>query len=166
MQAIETIPYLLEKLDFTKFSPTKLLLISPKDQSTALRLQLSDRYPQAMFDRLTGDIKQFPVKNDYYDLIVAHWLPIKALKIEDPALLFYLLHHFLAPAGAFLFSSPGPEPLQVLGDLLLKAGYQDPVMDRDNLILDEQPLELFYGLAWKAAGQIPIRQVPIRQIIT
>ena len=57
---------------------------------------------------------------------------------EDIPAFFKEIHRILAPNGIFLFSTLGteaPHELEILGDALLKTGFQLPVVDREILKL-------------------------------
>lgn len=171
----KTLPYLLEKLEFIKLQPKNILLIGDPALEEKMLSALEALYPETQCDFLSQHIhiRDYPVKADYYDLIISHWLqPLDLLPdgltdtpLSTYELLFYLLHHFLKPKGLLLFSHLGPEttlaglntaesaalqpPMSALGDVLLKLDYQDPVLDRDCLIDEKGALELSYGHAWK-----------------
>lgn len=168
----ETLAYLLEKLEFIKLKPKTMLVIGCSALKEKTVITLKALYPEVQCDFLFQSMRDYPVKADHYDLILGHWLQPTDLLPEDLTdnalstyeLLFYLLHVFLKPNGLLLFSYLGPEttlsglntvlahtqpPMQVLGDALLKLGYQDPVLDRDRLCYKEGCLELAYGHAWK-----------------
>lgn len=70
-----------------------------------------------------------------YDCIIAH---LVLLWQEDIGAFFHKMRSMLSPNGAFLFSTMGPETtnrLEIVGDALVKAGFQLPVVDRDVLQL-------------------------------
>jgi hypothetical protein len=169
----ETLDYLLEKLDFIKLAPQNILLIGDAGLKIRMIEAIKAIYPEAECDFLSQHIRDYPLKSDYYDLILSHWLQPVDLLPDDLAdnivstyeLLFYLFQHFLKPNGLLLFSHLGPEtnlaglspgalaaltvPMPALGDVLLKLDYQDPVLDRDCFKDERGCLELAYGHAWK-----------------
>jgi hypothetical protein len=139
-----TLPYLLEKLDFIKLQPQHTLIVGHAELQTATHEALQQRYPFAQYDFVSGSICDYPTRPDYYNLIFCHWLqPAADLGYE---LLFYIFHHFMTEQGLLLFScDTSCAAMQYLGDSLLKLGYQDPVIDKDKFT----DLELAYGHAWK-----------------
>ncbi len=169
----ETLDYLLEKLDFIKLVPQNILLIGNAGLKDRMTGALKAIYPEAECDFLSQHIQNYPLKANYYDLIFSHCLqPLELLSDEladnmlsSHELLLYLLQHFLKPQGLLLFSYLGPETsllglsatalaapkvsMSVLGDVLLKLDYQDPVLDRDCLQDERGYLELVYAHAWK-----------------
>jgi len=125
-----------------------------------------------------GDAHTLPFKDGQFDLVISNLcLPLCA----QPAQVFADVSRVLAPGGAFLFSSFGPDTLleyrqrwatvdayphvsglidmHDLGDSMLRAGLADPVLDRDNIRLDypsvqalENELQAF-GLVNVAQGR-------------
>ena len=169
----KTLPYLLEKLPFIKLYPKKILVIGKPDLEFQLCTKLQAMYPAAVIDFFAKGLREYPLTELSYDLIVLHWIDLGLLLPDDLndnilstyELLFYLLHHLLAPKGLLLFSSLGPEtmglnvaqmsiPMNILGDLLLKLGYQDPVLDRDCFEEVSFRIELAYGHAWRKATEL------------
>jgi len=103
---------------------------------------------------LCGDIEQVPLAAARADLI---WSNLALQWVNDPARVFGEFHRVLAPAGLVMFSTFGPDTLKELraaygaadgrahvhrfidmhdvGDMLVKAGFADPVMDMEYLTL-------------------------------
>ena len=103
---------------------------------------------------LCGDIEQLPLAAARADLI---WSNLALQWVNDPARVFAEFHRVLAPAGLVMFSTFGPDTLKELraayrgaddrahvhrfidmhdvGDMLVKAGFADPVMDMECLTL-------------------------------
>ena len=101
-----------------------------------------------------GDIEQLPLAAARADLI---WSNLALQWVNDPAHVFAEFHRVLAPAGLVMFSTFGPDTLKELrtayggaddrahvhrfidmhdiGDMLVKAGFADPVMDMECLTL-------------------------------
>lgn len=102
---------------------------------------------------VAGDIERLPLTDASIGLIVSNL----ALQWCDPQAAFTEFRRVLAPGGVLLFTSFGPDTLKELraawravddaphvhvfpdmhdlGDLLLRAGFADPVMDVDRLIV-------------------------------
>mgnify|MGYP001189276219 FL=1 len=105
---------------------------------------------------ILSDAENMPFKNNKFDLIISsftlHWCD----EIEK---IFFDTHRFLKDKGLFLFSTVGPNTLDELetayyqaidtekhvnyfsdmhtyGDLLLKFGFHDPVMDTEKIIVE------------------------------
>jgi malonyl-CoA O-methyltransferase len=143
--------HILQRLDFIKVSPQKVLNLSKNTSYFAKAL--SKRYPKAKI------FEHFPEKKQSIDLIFSH-LVLHAY----PDLLseFQKIRHFLKIEGVFLFSMLGQNTLIELrdkweipsfkdmhhvGDFLLQAGFQDPVVDMETVqlqfnTLDDLSLEL------------------------
>jgi len=101
--------------------------------------------------RVAGDAELLPLVEQSIDLVVSNLL----LPWCEPANLFSEVHRVLRPAGVFAFSSFGPDTLKELrgawsivddtphvhafidmhnlGDMLLAAGFAEPVMDTETL---------------------------------
>lgn len=100
--------------------------------------------------RLCADFGRLPLAAASIDLVwsnmALHWAP-------DPLAVLREFHRVLAPGGLLMFSAPGPDTLAELrqaagkarvhafadmhdlGDLLLAAGFAEPVMDAERLTL-------------------------------
>jgi len=101
-----------------------------------------------------GDIEQLPLAAAQTDLI---WSNLALQWVNEPARVFAEFHRVLRPAGLVMFSTFGPDTLKELraayggadrrahvhrfidmhdvGDMLVKAGFADPVMDMEYLTL-------------------------------
>ena len=101
-----------------------------------------------------GDIELLPVATAAADLV---WSNLALQWVNDPRHAFAELHRVLKPGGLLMFSSFGPDTLKELraafrgaderthvhrfidmhdvGDMLLAAGFADPVMDMEYLTL-------------------------------
>lgn len=103
---------------------------------------------------LVGDAEQLPIASSSVDLVFSNL----ALQWCDPDAVFCEFARVLRPGGTILFSTFGPDTLRELrqawrevneaphvhdfvdmhdlGDALMRAGLIEPVMDRENLLLD------------------------------
>jgi malonyl-CoA O-methyltransferase len=101
-----------------------------------------------------ADIERLPLKSSSIDLV---WSSLALQWVNDPELAFRELHRAIAPNGLLLFSTFGPDTLKELrqafaqvdggshvsrfadmhdiGDLLVHAGFQHPVMEMEMLTL-------------------------------
>jgi len=101
-----------------------------------------------------GDIERLPLAAAQTDLI---WSNLALQWVNEPARVFAEFHRVLRPAGLVMFSTFGPDTLKELraaygaadrrahvhrfidmhdvGDMLVKAGFADPVMDMEYLTL-------------------------------
>ena len=101
-----------------------------------------------------GDIERLPLAAAQTDLI---WSNLVLQWVNEPARVFAEFHRVLRPAGLVMFSTFGPDTLKELraayggadrrahvhrfidmhdvGDMLVKAGFADPVMDMEYLTL-------------------------------
>jgi malonyl-CoA O-methyltransferase len=101
-----------------------------------------------------GDIEALPLAAARTDLI---WSNLALQWVNDPARVFAEFHRVLKPAGLVMFSTFGPDTLKELraayggadarahvhrfidmhdiGDMLVRSGFADPVMDMENLTL-------------------------------
>ena len=104
-----------------------------------------------------GDIEQLPLASGSVDLV---WSNLALQWVNDPDKAFAEFHRVLAPGGLLMFSTFGPDTLKELraayagvdrhthvsrfidlhdvGDILVKRGFGDPVMDME-------PFTLTYG---------------------
>jgi len=103
---------------------------------------------------LAGDAERLPIASGSVDLVFSNL----ALQWCDPDAVFSEFTRVLRPGGTLLFSTFGPDTLQELrqawhevnelphvhdfidmhdlGDALMRAGLIEPVMDRENLVLE------------------------------
>jgi len=101
-----------------------------------------------------GDIERLPVAAARTDMV---WSNLALQWVNEPARAYAELHRALRPGGLFMFSSFGPDTLKELraaygaadglahvhhfidmhdvGDMLVKAGFGDPVMDMEYVTL-------------------------------
>ncbi len=108
--------------------------------------------PAAQF--VCADIERLPLKNSSVDLV---WSSLALQWANDPEAAFRELHRAIAPDGLLLFSTFGPDTLKELrqafarvdggahvsrfvdmhdiGDMLVHAGFQHPVMEMEMLTL-------------------------------
>lgn len=108
--------------------------------------------PAAQF--VCADIERLPLKNSSVDLV---WSSLALQWANDPEATFRELHRAIAPDGLLLFSTFGPDTLKELrqafarvdggshvsrfvdmhdiGDMLVHAGFQHPVMEMEMLTL-------------------------------
>lgn len=120
-----------------------------------------DRFVQRLTfhaSRLThyvcGDIERLPLKTSSADLI---WSSLALQWVNEPELAFRELHRVISPGGLLIFSTFGPDTLKELrqafaqvdggahvsrfidmhdiGDMLVHAGFQHPVMEMEMLTL-------------------------------
>lgn len=103
---------------------------------------------------LCGDIEQLPLANASVDMV---WSNLALQWVNDPDKAFAEFHRVLAPGGLLMFSTFGPDTLKELraaytgvdqhthvsrfidlhdvGDILVKRGFGDPVMDMEPFTL-------------------------------
>ncbi len=103
---------------------------------------------------LCGDIEQLPLASGSVDLV---WSNLALQWMNDPDQAFAEFHRVLAPGGLLMFSTFGPDTLKELraaysgvdkhthvsrfidlhdiGDILVKRGFADPVMDMEPFTL-------------------------------
>lgn len=113
---------------------------------TPLLARLRGRAPRPV----NADVRALPLKNGCLDLVwsnlMLHWL-------DDPLPAFRELHRVLATGGLLTFAMLGPDTLKELraagatslrgfadmhdvGDMLVAAGFAEPVMDMDMITLE------------------------------
>ena len=119
------------------------------------------RWWRSLFERggprlsaLCGDMEQLPLTTGAAGMI---WSNLALQWAHDPRRTFAEMHRVLAPGGLLMFSSFGPDTLKELrtawegvdghthvhrfidmhdlGDMLVAAGYADPVMDMEHVTL-------------------------------
>jgi malonyl-CoA O-methyltransferase len=108
-------------------------------------------------NELCGDIEQLPLAGGSVDLV---WSNLALQWVNDPDKAFAEFHRVLAPGGLLMFSTFGPDTLKELraafastasvdqhthvsrfidlhdiGDILVKRGFADPVMDMEPFTL-------------------------------
>ena len=103
---------------------------------------------------LCGDIEQLPLASGSVDMV---WSNLALQWMNDPDQAFAEFHRVLAPGGLLMFSTFGPDTLKELraaysgvdrhthvsrfidlhdiGDILVKRGFGDPVMDMEPFML-------------------------------
>jgi malonyl-CoA O-methyltransferase len=124
--------------------------LAPAMVAKALRQQ--GRWHRGRY--LAGDAEALPVADDSVDLIFSNL----TLQWCDPDAVFAEFARVLRPGGTILFSTFGPDTLRELrdawcavdksphvhdfidmhdlGDAMMRSGLVEPVMDRENLVLD------------------------------
>ncbi len=121
------------------------MLLAVKSRAPLLA-RLRGRAPRPV----NADVRALPLKNGCLDLVwsnlMLHWL-------DDPLPAFRELHRVLATGGLLTFSMLGPDTLKELraagatsprgfpdmhdvGDMLIAAGFAEPVMDMDMITLE------------------------------
>lgn len=95
-------------------------------------------------------VTALPFQNESIDLIFANQC---FLDVKDFVSLFAELQRIMTPNGCLMFSSLGPDTLKEIegrptymdlhdiGDALLQCGFQDPVMDREDICLHYSSIE-------------------------
>jgi len=149
---------MLERLDFVKCDPGKVLLLAAEQSPHCLE-SLRQRYPTADFDVIVSPHQSIPLDKmaalipDHYDLIVANL--VAPWVITHPQCLL-ALRFAMRANGLLFFTTVGPDSLRELkqstahfslprvyefidmhhiGDALLAHRWQDPVMDMETLTL-------------------------------
>ena len=105
---------------------------------------------------ILSDAENMPFKNNKFDLIISSFTLHWCFEIEK---IFFDIYRFLNDKGLFLFTTVGPSTLDELdtayyeagdsvrhtnyfsdmhtyGDLLLKLGFHDPVMDTEIIVIE------------------------------
>lgn len=126
------------------------------------------------FTLMQANFMQLPFADESVDFIFAHQLIESA---EVLTLLFQECFRVLKPQGCFIFSTLGPDTFKELksntsfgfmdmhdvGDILLKQGFLDPVMDREDVILNyPNPAFLYSALqaqGWNLPKELSSQQV-------
>lgn len=151
---------------------------------------------------VNSSVTQLPLADESVDFIMIHQL---IASLEDMAIILQECFRILKPDGCLLFSTLGPDSFKEValvdnvplvdmhdvGDLLMRCGFSNPVMDRDDIVLRYQDsrqledklrvknialqlppsknqltFEVIYGHAWRGRTKLPagIQAVPISQI--
>jgi malonyl-CoA O-methyltransferase len=119
--------------------------------------------------QVCGDLESLPVRKDWADMV---WSNATLQWVNDLGRAVAEVRRVLAPGGLFMFSSFGPDTLKELreafrgdghthtnrftdmhdvGDVLVRAGFADPVMDMEMVTLTyDEPLAIMRDL--KAIG--------------
>ena len=113
--------------------------MSPAFIADELKARLLEHAPNPVLPTKRLELLQADIQKKYqdaeFDCVIASLILIAQ---EDVAKFFTEINRILAPNGIFLFSTLGTElshELEKLGDDLLKAGFNLPVVDRENLQL-------------------------------
>lgn len=142
------------------------------------RMPLMQRLLKRMPRWVNADVRALPLAGGSLDLawsnLVLHWL-------DDPLLAFRELHRVLATGGLLTFSMLGPDTLKELrvagarslrgfrdmhdiGDMLVTAGFAEPVMDMEMIRLTYRQSRQFLrdqrrlGVRDGLLGQMPWRE--------
>jgi malonyl-CoA O-methyltransferase len=126
------------------------------------------------FSLLQANNIQLPFADESIDFILAHQLIESS---DNLTLIFQECFRVLKPNGCILFSTLGPDTFKELpmslsnhfidmhdvGDLLLKQGFSDPVMDRDDIVLryvDSARLkDALVAQGWPLQGDIQVQDI-------
>lgn len=138
--------------------------LAPAAQSVAQRWWARLRQRRAPVTRVTAELHDLPFDDGEFDLVISNLaLPWCA----EPPAVFREVSRVLVEQGAFFFSTAGPDTLHEyralwagidghahsfglvdmhdLGDAMLAAGFADPVLDRDDIIVDYPSLGALEG---------------------
>ena len=144
----------------TGYLSNMLFKLYPNANITCLDISLNmleeSHKKNSSLNYVLSDAENMPFKNNKFDLIVSSFTLHWCFEIEK---IFFDIHRFLKDKGLFLFTTVGPSTLDELntayyeavdserhinyfsdmhtyGDLLLKFGFQDPVMDTEKIIIE------------------------------
>lgn len=142
---------------YPKAEVTALDIAQPMLQTARNKSRKSswlERITQPLTHYVCADIERLPLKTSSVDLV---WSSLALQWVNDPELAFRELHRASAPNGLLLFSTFGPDTLKELrqafaqvdggshvsrfvdmhdiGDMLVHAGFQHPVMEMEILTL-------------------------------
>ena len=102
-----------------------------------LKARLLEHAPNPVLPAKMLELSPAGIQKKYqdaeFDCVIA---PLVLMDQEKWRVFFTEIQRILAPNGFFLFSTLGneaPNELEILGDTLLKAGFQLPVVDREIL---------------------------------
>lgn len=179
---------LLERLDFIRLQPQ--LIVNLATATDKLGPLLAKRYRKAKvlvvadtlstlptarrqvgwFTRqrfVSASNTSLPLCDQSVDLIIANLL------VSTPAL-WQELSRLLKPGGVLLFSMQASDNFSVdmhtVGDGLIRAGLLDPVIDREEIAIGSDFVQIIYGLGWGADISLtaPLRHgevaIPIKEI--
>lgn len=111
-----------------------------------LKMRLLEHAPDSVLPVKRLDLSDFNIQEKYQDAefecIIA---PLVLISQEEMQVFFKEIHRILAPNGIFLFSTLGNQvshELEQLGDVLLKTGFQLPVVDRETLQLQYDDIQV------------------------
>ena len=144
----------------TGYLSNMLFKLYPHANITCLDISLNmleeSHKKNSSLNYVLSDAENMPFKNNKFDLIVSSFTLHWCFEIEK---IFFDIHRFLKDKGLFLFTTVGPSTLDELntayyeavdserhinyfsdmhtyGDLLLKFGFHDPVMDTEKMIIE------------------------------
>jgi malonyl-CoA O-methyltransferase len=129
---------ILQRLDFIRLAPQSILDVSLVE--SGLQAGLQEKYPDADIQQAAPSAINQPDKS--VDLVV-----MNLTLLEDMSNCLQEVMRVLKPDSIFIFTQLGVESLKEIrnqqvqfpdmhdiGDALLKHGFQDPVMDMQNII--------------------------------
>ncbi|MBT3697920.1 MAG: malonyl-ACP O-methyltransferase BioC [Gammaproteobacteria bacterium] len=145
----------------------------------AENMLLECREKNSTFNLVVSDIESLPFKPSSFDLIVSsftlHWC-------EEVEKIFYDVRKSLCSDGIFMFTTVGPNTLQELqkaykhidleqhinsftdmhlyGDSLLKCGFDDPVMDSEEITIEYPTFKEVLNSLKKTGANTVIGQEP------
>jgi len=151
-QGVSLLRQIYPKAEVTALDIAQPMLHAARNKSR--KSSWLERITQPLTHYVCADIERLPLKTSSVDLV---WSSLALQWVNDPELAFRELHRAIAPNGLLLFSTFGPDTLKELrqafaqvdggshvsrfvdmhdiGDMLVHAGFQHPVMEMEMLTL-------------------------------
>lgn len=151
---------LLSHLDFIRIQPLTILYLSWHDIFSKENLQR--RYPLATITQRDDFLSLNQFTKDGFDLIIADF----PLHLFNPHVVLQTFYQLLRPDSLLLFTALGPDTFYELrhsflsvdkhshthdfvdmhhiGDWMQQLGFEDPIVDREEMILAYESLNLFF----------------------
>lgn len=134
-----------------RYRGVRLIGLDPAPEMAAVARRKAGWFARRRF--VAGDVERLPFGDASFDLVASNL----TLQWYDPQAAFPEIRRVLRPGGLFVFTSLGPDTLQELrhawreadeaahvhafldmhdvGDVLIRAGFADPVMDVERYVL-------------------------------
>lgn len=157
----EIIDRLLDRLDYIRIQPETILIVGAQVDYAEKKLQ--SRYPLATLKPAHDFACIQQIENNSQDLVIAHFALLNA---QDPLFLLYEFARVLRDEGLLLLTSLGPDTffelresfskvdgyphthafldMHHIGDRMKQYHFSDPVVDREEMILAYDDLNLFF----------------------
>lgn len=143
---------LLSRLDYIRIQPKTILVIGFCAQN--IKSNLQKRYPDSVIKNYADLSTIQKLENDAFDLIIAHFA---LLQMHEPLYLLGELFRALSDEGLLLLTSLGPDTfcelgrrfqgfvdMHFVGDWMRSAHFSDPVVDREEITLAYDNLNLLH----------------------
>jgi malonyl-CoA O-methyltransferase len=173
---------LLERLEIIRIAPKNILIIDWHPHQ--IKNKLNDRYPDATVQSAHDAICVAQYADESFDLIIAHFA---LLREREPMHLLQEMYRVLRDKGLLMLTSLGPDTffelnnsfltvdqffhvhpfvdMHDVGDWMRQLHFVDPVMDREEIVLAYDQLELLFDDI-KAVGAANVHEARRRSLFS